>query len=276
MQPSRALLLAAGLLLLSACTRDADIPELPEGPQAIQGILRAAPLALDRRGTHILSTSGADVAYVESTTLHLRQYEGRTVTIHGIVQKNVDSGFLPVLIAEDVVVHDPRYRIVAISAMGIRFDVPDTWQQSGSGRRLAFRLPDTKTDLLVVTRGPSAPLPSGTALVVANKRAVRVQENGKPGQVVYVSIGDSTILLRLTPPDDAAVAAEANAGFIHLLTSLAITATQPTASGAALEAGSGSTLPCGGTAGILCPSGSYCAITDRQNNIGICAAIRKR
>ena len=28
--------------------------------------------------------------------------------------------------------------------------------------------------------------------------------------------------------------------------------------------------PCGGTAGILCPAGEYCAVADRESNVGRC------
>jgi hypothetical protein len=41
----------------------------------------------------------------------------------------------------------------------------------------------------------------------------------------------------------------------------------------AAATGSGAGLPCGGTAGILCPGGFYCDITDVANNVGRCKKI---
>ena len=40
-----------------------------------------------------------------------------------------------------------------------------------------------------------------------------------------------------------------------------------------MPAGSGEGQPCGGLAGILCPSGLYCEITDLEQNIGVCKQI---
>jgi hypothetical protein len=34
-------------------------------------------------------------------------------------------------------------------------------------------------------------------------------------------------------------------------------------------------IPCGGAAGILCPSGQYCEITDSASNIGRCRAVQR-
>lgn len=264
------------MLLLAACGKDTVVQNISEGPQTIYGVLRAAPIALDRRGTHILSGSGSDIAYVESPTLHLRQYEGRTVTIRGIVQKNIDEAFLPVLVAEDIVVHDPQYRTVQSSALGVRFQLPELWSQSGSGQRLTFRLPGENNDVLIITKEPTDLLPAGTPMVVASKRAMRVEGPGSH-QTVHLPVGDAIVVFTLTPPGDAALAAEATASFLHMLNTVVITAQQQSGSGTGLpSSGSGSALSCGGPAGLLCPSGYYCAVTDRTNNIGICAQIRKR
>jgi hypothetical protein len=34
-------------------------------------------------------------------------------------------------------------------------------------------------------------------------------------------------------------------------------------------------IPCGGTAGILCPAGQYCEITDSATNIGRCRSVKR-
>lgn len=53
---------------------------------------------------------------------------------------------------------------------------------------------------------------------------------------------------------------------------------QPSSSGSSISSSSYSSVssislgaPCGGTAGILCPAGQYCFITDPESNTGRCA-----
>jgi hypothetical protein len=59
---------------------------------------------------------------------------------------------------------------------------------------------------------------------------------------------------------------------LRALNTVTITAA-PTLTGSGTvtgASGSGSLMACGGPAGILCPAGSYCAVTDRVNDIGVC------
>lgn len=275
MRPATAVILGF-VFLLSACQHAVTAPSLPPGPRVVRGILRAAPLALDRRGTHVVSASGADVAYVESPVLHLGQYEGRDVTIHGIVQGNTDPAFLSVLVADDVIVHDPVERPFSSSALGIRFIIPETWAQSGSGRHVTFRLAGSANPLLSVSREDTDAQPVGIPIVVANKRAIRTDEGGGK-QTVTVPLGETSLRFAWSPPGNASEAAEATAAFLRALNTVTITAA-PTLTGSGTvtgASGSGSPMACGGPAGILCPAGSYCAVTDRVNDIGVCMPLRR-
>ena len=102
-KPSR-LFVATSILfciVLSACQKPIE-PTLPLGPQTLTGSLSPVELSLTRRGTHIIRKNGDDIAYVESSTLNLRSFEGMDVTVDGTLERNTTAAALPVLVAKNI------------------------------------------------------------------------------------------------------------------------------------------------------------------------------
>lgn len=268
-----AVLAIAAVLLLAGC--GSARPPLPTGTVTATGSLRAAPLSLERRGTHLLMIDGNDTYFVESRQLNLRTFEGRTVAIRGRVEANIDPDALPVLIIERIDAAPANDQIVTISAAHIKLAVPRDWIQGATTASGAtYAMADGSTVLSIVKEHGSPP-GKGDALVIAGRKAVRTLGAGGREDVA-IAVPDGIVRITLTPPLSGAYQTDWHAAFTHLLSTTAFTATPQSASGSIVPAtGSGATgTPCGGPAGILCPGGSYCQVTDRLANIGVC--VKKR
>ena len=112
-------------------------------------------------------------------------------------------------------------------------------------------------------------LPEGTPIVVDRNRAVRVVDENSGDQTVVIQRGESVLTFLFTPgdhPDADALREEWLAVLRSILFGSERTTSQPTTA-------TGAGMPCGGGAGILCPSGQYCAVLDLEENIGKCVKI---
>lgn len=274
---TRALVLAIGslLLLMIACTPQEEVVQLPEGVQTLEGTLEKAELSLARRGTHVLVQEGIEAYFVESPAVNLRDYEGMDVTIKGLIEENVSKTFEPVIVVQEISYSDIGMQGWSVAALGMTIEAPAVWSGSQMPDGIRFSREGSLDPVLTVSSSDLTRLPAGTPLVVGNERAVRVASS-TGAQLLYVQHGQDVIALSFTP--DASMTQDAATQlFTRVLRTVHFTVSSaPRYSGSGtLPAGTGSTkvIPCGGPNGILCPSGSYCEVTDTQSGIGACKAL---
>lgn len=281
----RIVLLIAALLLCGyfiwAGLTGQTVQQLPQGTQTLTGTLIPAELSLSRRGTHVLKVDGEDIAYVESTTVNLRLFELTDVGVTGVFHVNTDPTDLPVLIASNVHAIDIPAESREIPSLGMTLRVPSDWSMQSFDDGVSFALTGSSTPLLRVMRASITRLPDGTPMFVAGYNAVRI--NGEDGaQTVHVMAGRSVVTFTWTPDDEAQTAAFAQmlrTAIVRASSSSARTQTGATMSRASSPGGSAGSAtstapgqPCGGPAGVLCPAGSYCAVTD-ADGVGTCKAL---
>ena len=270
-----------GLLLVS-CGNQHVFPPLPKGEQKVSGILKSAPLSAIRRGSHLLEQEGVDVYYAESALVNLSTYQGKRVTLHGTLENNVDPSYLPVLVVTSVADVEETSKEHSFADLGLKFDTPVTWKQSKEKEKYVFRIDGdapTAEAVLSLWRDPTASLPDGgVPIVVDTLRATRLIDELSGAELVAIKQADGAIFLRFAP-GKRVDSDKLKQDFMTLLTTVAFG--RQGSSSSAAGTGSGSPLPppgipCGGTAGILCPAGSYCDITDVAQNIGHCRTAQKK
>lgn len=293
--PSVLLAFAMALLALSACTERERVPSLPEGIQEIRGTVRAAPISLSRRGTHLLVVEGNNLSFLESASVDLAAFEGDDVKAIGRFIRNISSKDLPVLLVERIELLRASSKHWTVPHIGISFDAPADWTMTMSGSIAVFRGSGSVSSRLEISERPLLKTPfAGAAelsedallrLVVASRRALRLFDQDSADETVFIDRGpqspsDATrvVVLRYRSPKGERTA-EARELMLRILTSFAfrggassVNSSQRNAanSSGAQESSRSAGRPCGGLAGILCPGGQYCDITDLVANTGIC------
>lgn len=275
-------LVACGFLVWSGLTGRGPTQRLPEGPQTLTGSLVQAELSLKRRGTHVLKVDGEDVAYVESTIVNLRMFELTTVGITGTFVHNSDPSDLPVLIATSVQPIEIDAETVDLPTVGLTVRVPTDWNLQTFDDGVAFSLTGSSTPLLRIMKSSLTRLPAGTPMLVGGYDAVR--DDGEHGtQVIHLNGGRTIVTFTWTSDDDAQ-----DAAFAQLLRTAIVRNVQASSSArsmtggifvlpsSAATGGSAASVtgprPCGGPAGVLCPSGSYCAVNS-PDGVGTCVPL---
>ncbi len=273
--PRRALLV---VIAIAACViagliwlwpSHGGIPNLPQGQQTVSGTLNRAPLSLTRRGTHVLSQNGERVSMVESAAVALDRYEGQTVTLHGTFEANTDAISLPVFVVASIDTALAELRNEAIPSLGLTFTVPADWRRGGTEPALTFTAADGTTPILKLAVQPGNVLPAESNLSISSRLAQRTVDPKTGSAAIIVQLENARILTLSFAPlaSDPVTALER----LSLITR-SLKFVGQTASGGPVS-GSGAALPCGGTAGILCPKGFSCQITDVQNRVGTCAPL---
>ncbi len=282
-------LLTAVLLPLSACHKQAAGP-LPSGIQTVSGTLQAAAPSLKRRGTFVLLSGNTPLYYVESATINLTPLEGRDVALQGTVEANTDPSAEPVLVVQRVVKGgDEPTKLWKILGLGLSLEVPQSWHASIKQDRGEFTLSGSTFPVLSIFRQSTTSLPfqfdsppTGssstlrfTPLFTGGRHGLSVLDQQQAAYTVYVRPDRSAdpILTLVFDLSQSETGREDIALFMKITHSLTF------ASGGAQGAQSASAdavsseigKPCGGPAGILCPQGLYCQITDTATNVGRCA-----
>jgi len=255
-----------GFLFMS-CDRQETV--IPQGAQTLTGVLLPVPLSLSRRGSHALLQNGHQTALVESATVNLRDLEGVDIVIVGHFEQNTDRDALPVLVASGVTLLTMPMRTWQLPVQKISFDVPLTWNPSFYPEGARFTQTGG-TVFLAASASTSTSLPVGNRISAGGRPAVLVHGTG--AQTLYVQNGVSFFMLEFAEHvavNDALILRIIRS--IHFNTSSASSSATVTASGSTTSAG----IPCGGSAGILCPAGQYCEITDSEKNIGRCRAVKR-
>jgi hypothetical protein len=275
-----AIVLAAAIIGTALSYTRSPRMELPQGEQTVTGVLKNASLSPTRRGTHLLEVDGEPFVFVESSTMTLFPFEDLTVTVTGTFEENTDEDLLPVLIATDVRLKALSLLETSHKNLGITLSVPDSWTKEETEDMLSFTSSGSLGASLSIRTEASEDLLPGTSLTVGGKRAVRVTTEG--GETVYIDKGaNKTIALAFRYSDGGNKKEDEYLFRQVILPSVKFTgsATASVSSqGSAASAGSavssaGLGQPCGGPAGILCPKGQYCEVTDHETDIGRCKAL---
>ncbi len=265
----------ACMLLVSlafvACDREPTNTTLPTGTQTLTGALLPTEISLLRRGTHMLQIDGKDTYYVESNRVSLRRYEGKNLVIEGTLQQNVDPSFLPVLVAERVVaVLEESLKEWKLPSLTLTISVPETWNGSVADGEAIFSIPGSVDPIIRITERPKEDIAGGVPIVIDKARAIRVANETLGGETVYLTRGDKQLVFVFNPLASDRPDAQYEMWLLIMKSITLGQSQQTTSTNTSTGTGSVTGTPCGGTAGILCPKGSYCDITNLQENIGVC------
>lgn len=263
------LILFGAVLAIRSCTSD-PVTVIPEGAQTLTGVLLPVPISISRRGTHALMQDGHQTALVESTTVNLRTVEGVDVVVTGHFERNTDPYASPVLIASGVTLVTLDMRTWQIPIQKITLDVPVSWNPAFFPEGARFT-ETGGTVFLAVSTSALTSLP-GTAPRISAGGRPAVLVHGTGAETLYVQNGSSIFTLEFadTPLVNDALITR----IIHTLRFSTSSSSPATAVGSGSTA-SAAGIPCGGAAGVLCPAGQYCEITDSVSNIGRCRAVQR-
>jgi hypothetical protein len=245
------------------------LPPLPGGEQTVTGIVRPAELSAKRRGSHIIEQEGIDVYYAESSLINLREYQGKRVTLRGVFEHNTDPDDLPVLVTESVVDVEETSQEHVLSVIGVTITTPVQWKLVKREGKYQFHLEEDGGALLVVWQESGVLLPDGgVPIVVDATRATRLVDDLSGTQIVSVKRTGKILHLRFSP-GTRTNADRLLEDFIEVLNSIELK--NSSSNGPDPTFGTGSLgIPCGGSAGILCPDGSFCDVQSFDDNVGKC------
>lgn len=279
----------ASVVLIGLHGCDGKPQVLPQGVQTMTGVLQPVSISITRRGSHLLLQNGEKMYYVESARKDLRSFEGVDVVVSGLVERNTDPDALPVLVASGVTLVQSQTRSWNYAAYGLALDVPTSW--SGSTLPDGMQFTDTEhagEAALKIYPSALTRLPQGAMLHVDGRNAARLNETG--ATVVYVQNGQ-LILAFSFPQDEEAQWNPSSQDILRVIRSVhfsgiarssasaATSFPRSTISGSKASAASAASVmtgaPCGGPAGVLCPSGQYCEITDATDGVGRCRSLKR-
>lgn len=293
--PMRRFLLSCSCLLLLAACGHNEIP-LPTGPQRVSGTLERASLSRIRRGTHLLRQHGEAMYLVESRTVSLGTLEGKEVELEGVIEANTDPEALPVLVAEKVLRGGAEQtRRWSLQGLEVSIAVPRSWEAEFQRGGAAFRASGSAVTMLRVLKETSDVLPfnfetftaepeSGlrlTPLVLNARRAAALLDEGEQRWSVHVDLGTAasggrkhvlSLVFPLDPTRTTSVQVEEFRRIIDSIRFDGSVSSRPRTSvpSSGTGAAGGNGKPCGGSAGILCPAGFYCQVTDLETGVGLC------
>ncbi|OGJ63159.1 hypothetical protein A3A67_01625 [Candidatus Peribacteria bacterium RIFCSPLOWO2_01_FULL_51_18] len=269
-------ILISALIFLSSCTNKPPI-DFRIGPAAATGTIIPVEVSLVRRGTHALAIDGETKFYLESKIENLRSYEGLSAFVRGRIETNVRSEDLPVMVVDFVktAYGQESLHIWEIPALDLRIKAPDSWDAKIEKGIVTFYLKNEPRPLIVVSKTSSGSMPPGSSIYIAGRRAVRATQENNTVRDIYVEDSDSVINFHFDVSAQNSVKRVEEgqiliSQFDNLILSLGFLSDKNTPEP---SAGSGSSVPCGGSAGILCGAGYFCDITDTVENIGKCVKI---
>ena len=269
-------------LFLTACGDDEPIV-LPEGVQVLTGSVLPTDISLLRRGTHLFQVDDEDVYFLESTAVNLRKYERKHVVLQGEVSPNVDSSYLPLLTVEAVLdVLEQETKEWKLRSFGVTFELPDSWGGSIESALSSF-VPLGSSDPAIIFQWEESEEQEkeenteeqldydSTPIVIDGTRATKSVDSQTGNETVRIERPNGVIQITYIALDHPH-AQQWHADWISALASMELADTRvpdtPTSTGAITGS------PCGGPAGILCPEGFYCDVTNLQENIGVCRSLQ--
>lgn len=266
---------------------------LPEGVVTQTGILQKTEISITRRGSHLLLVDGEPMYLVESKEIHLGPMEGKRVALEGEVEHNIDEQDLPVFVVSGAELMDVNLPLYQDHQFGYRFPVPMEYLSVYSEEEKMMRFVDREDqDITIIalrhlpipadqtfTAYVSGLFPDGVVIQVGGYPAWQSIDATSGGQRVLIDLGTRVIDLSLTPPSDDSIALHRSL-FLSILASFEFDvpyqggeSTSSTGSDSDSSKATASGIPCGGPAGILCPEGEYCNVTDFAEGIGRCEGL---
>ena len=264
------------LLALGACGFESALPSLPAGVQTLTGTIVPTTMSTARRGTHLLKESGTDRAYLESSVVLLREFQGRTTALRGHFEHNIDPRDLPVFIVESVLSSEETVRAWASPDSRVQANIPTRWGLSMDAETTHFIPAGSLHPVVSIVFLRDKSLPSGIALTVGDSRAIRFLDDISGEQRIAVEQPGGYLEVSFTPQRESDPEL-ARSEWLTFLRSIRLRDVI-TVGNAASSRVSGATAsrdrqPCGGVAGVLCPPGQFCEITDLDQNIGLCRSV---
>jgi hypothetical protein len=259
------------LCSLLGCSQE-PVKEVPQGTFTFTGSLLQAPLSTVRRGTHILEVSPTKRILLASTGSLLSTLVTHKVQVQGVFHANIDPTDEPVL--EVSTVSDLSQLFTTVSYFrGMTFSVPIDWVSASAGSRMVFSNSGAQQFLVLQVQSGSLPK-TGESILCGMHIGVSTVSSMQTRESVC-ELGNQRILkLSYSPPPNQELAESLRLHITSLLRSLNTSSTRSSSSSIA---GSGSSVtqgqPCGGEAGILCPSGSYCSMSDSKSTVGRCVLL---
>ena len=291
----RVLLSVACLSVLTLAACNVSEP-LPVGEQTVKGTLTRVGISLTRRGTHLLQVDPKHAYYVESTTVALLPYEKRSVTLKGTFEVNVYPQDLPVLVVTEIVGGEAeKLRAWAMPAFGITMDLPRSWDGDVTSSLAQFLMSGSELPALRIAREETKNLPfdfvsmtaSGSSmtlmpLTINTRKAVMISYADQPLVIFTVALdglanAGKVLAFSFRLPIDASATDEMRSAesdrVLSYMRTLRFSISSSSRSTVKPSTGTGASAagkPCGGPAGILCPIGYFCQVTDTATDIGKC------
>jgi hypothetical protein len=240
----------------------------------------------------MLMTGSSLFAFAESTTVNLSSYEGQTVEMVGTYEHNIRKSDLPVLVVTSIKGNEEEWKSWSIPALGLELKTPKEWKVEKTASGAQFTMPGAAESVLSILLMPLDENRFKDANGVTTVEGRRAFEFGDAGtMVIGIDRGLSNdiqknrrlMLFTLNVSDfpeetDFAALRERliqsiRLGFSSDSSSSSISRSTYSASSLPSSGGMGEGSPCGGAAGVLCPAGLYCEVTDRESNMGKCARL---
>lgn len=266
------------LLLLAACgVQEPPVErETPFGPVTATGTVTQTGASLVRRGTHMLLMDGRPRFFLESKTVNLSEYQDALVALQGDLFPNTAPSFLPVIAVTAVQVlgeaQKTEMQTYAIAPLAMKLEAPKEWQSSLVKNRFSLSIATEKVPFIMIEDATLPPIADGMSLRIDGQNGVRITKEGSDIHEIYVSRnGNRTTLFTFDPQGEASL--RARDAFYTMLRSVRFTDTKVSSSSVSSAAHTGSGQPCGGTAGVICPPGEYCVITELGTGIGVCRSL---
>ncbi len=281
------------VLTVAACN---IVEPLPVGEQTVKGTITRVGISLTRRGTHLLQVDPKHAYYVESTTVALLPYEKRSVTLKGTFEPNVDPRDLPVFVVTEIVGGEAeKLRAWAMPGFGITIELPRSWDGNVTTSQAQFTVSGSSVPALRIAREDTKNLPfdftamtaSGSSmtlmpLMLNTRKAVMISYTDQPLVIFTIALDGAAnagkvLAFSFRLPIDISAAKEDRAAeterVLSYMRTLKFSGASSSRASAKPVTGTGASAagkPCGGPAGILCPMGYFCQVTDTATDIGKC------
>ncbi|MBU0458121.1 hypothetical protein KJ652_01220 [Patescibacteria group bacterium] len=254
---------------LISCSKNEPPPPLPEGLQTVTGVISKAELSFTRRGTHLLIIDGLPIYYVESTTVNLSNFEGERTSLSGFLERNTNVNDIPVLVVEEVLEKESDKTKSDLKEYAISLEVPKDWRSFRSHDGIQFIIKGQTKPVLTLFMEAGGNDVQGFPVMIDGTKALRSVDEKTGAETVYIRRGGDEVLTLLFTPKSSVDSTELKAKWMGVIRSI-ILENEGDDDSNILSTGTGSVLPCGGTAGVLCPPGYFCDITNLEENIGVC------
>jgi len=263
-------------LALFSCTQSGETP--PDittlyGPYTATGTITATEASLTRRGTHILLVQGRPLFYLESKTVNLSEFEEKQASVQGELMANTKVELLPVIVVSTVTAVKTSAEEVlesyTVPVLALSLKAPKTWKSTLAGGRLSFTAPMEETPFIAIEKSTLQVLPEGVPIRIGGRNGVRTVEKDAH-RILVMGEGDSIILFTFGPKGPEST--NLRDAFYTMLQSVHFTGASSSRSSSESEF-KGSKQPCGGSAGVLCPSGEFCDVREMDTGIGVCRAL---